>query len=164
MLDRKFLMGTTVIAGLAAMVVAIAPTASFAQTAPAAESEASEDDTEVEALVVTGSRIKRNDFTSAAPIQVITSEQSVLEGLVDTAEIIQSSSVASGSFQANSLLGGYLITGGTNVNTISLRGLGAERTLVPVNGLAFRPRAPAARSARPTLTSFRRRSSIASKS
>lgn len=139
MLDRKFLMGTTVIAGLAAMVVATAPTASFAQTAPAAESEASEEDTEVEALVVTGSRIKRNDFTSAAPIQVITSEQSVLEGLVDTAEIIQSSSVASGSFQANSLLGGYLITGGTNVNTISLRGLGAERTLVLVNGRRLPP-------------------------
>ncbi|MFY8141142.1 MAG: TonB-dependent receptor plug domain-containing protein, partial [Caulobacter sp.] len=133
-----FLMGTTVIAGLAAMVVATAPTASFAQTAPA-ETEASDEEAEVEALVVTGSRIKRSDFTSAAPIQVITSEQSVLEGLVDTAEIIQSSSVASGSFQANSLLGGYLITGGTNVNTISLRGLGAERTLVLVNGRRLPP-------------------------
>jgi iron complex outermembrane receptor protein len=138
MLDRKFLMGTTVIAGLAAMVVATAPTASFAQTAPA-ETEASDEEAEVEALVVTGSRIKRSDFTSAAPIQVITSEQSVLEGLVDTAEIIQSSSVASGSFQANSLLGGYVITGGINVNTISLRGLGAERTLVLVNGRRLPP-------------------------
>ena len=65
MLDRKFLMGTTVIAGLAAMVVATAPTASFAQTAPA-DSQASDEEAEVEALVVTGSRIRRSDFTSAA--------------------------------------------------------------------------------------------------
>jgi len=140
MLDRKVLLGSTVIAGFAAALAVATPAVSWAQTTPpAATTTEEEDDSEVEALVVTGSRIKRNEFTSAAPITVITSEQSTLEGLVDTAEIIQSSSVASGSFQANSMLGGYVITGGTNVNTISLRGLGAERTLVLVNGRRLPP-------------------------
>lgn len=141
MMNRKFLMGSTVIAGFVAALTVAAPTASWAQTAPASTTQAQDeqDDSEVEALVVTGSRIKRNEFTSSAPIQVITSEASTLEGLVDTAEIIQQSSVASGSFQANSLLGGYVITGGVNVNTVSLRGLGAERTLVLLNGRRLPP-------------------------
>jgi len=142
MLNRKFLLGTTVIAGLAAAAVATAPSIASAQSTPSSTQSTSDQDdqeAEVEELVVTGSRIKRNEFTSPAPIQVITSEQSVLEGLVDTAEIIQSSTIASGSFQANSMLGGYVITGGANVNTVSLRGLGAERTLVLVNGRRLPP-------------------------
>lgn len=139
MLHRKILMGTTVIAGLAATIVATAPSLAFAQDTPPPASQETGDASDVEALIVTGSRIKRTEFTSSAPIQIITSEQSTLEGLIDTAEIIQSSSVASGSFQANSLLGGYVITGGVNVNTVSLRGLGAERTLVLLNGRRLPP-------------------------
>jgi len=142
MLNRKFLLGTTVIAGLVAAAAVASPAVSWAQTAPSTQTEptkADDDASEVDALIVTGSRIKRNEFTSAAPIQLITTEQSVLEGLVDTAEIIQGAPIASGSFQANSMLGGYVITGGTNANTISLRGLGAERTLVLVNGRRLPP-------------------------
>lgn len=133
-------MGTTMIVGLTAAMVVASPSLAFAQDAtPPPAAQSSDDVSDVEELVVTGSRIRRNEFTSSSPIQLITSEQSTLEGLVDTAEIIQSSSVASGSFQANSLLGGYVINGGTNVNTVSLRGLGAERTLVLVNGRRLPP-------------------------
>ena len=85
-------------------------------------------------VVVTGSRIARDAFTSTAPIQVITSESAVLEGLVDTAEILQGSTMASGSVQINNSFGGFVIEGGTGVNTISLRGLGAQRSLVLLNG------------------------------
>ncbi|HYE44472.1 MAG TPA: TonB-dependent receptor [Caulobacter sp.] len=144
MLDRKFLLGTTVIAGLAAAAL-VAPTVAMAQpTAPAAQAEEEEDEEEeaegdVSALVITGSRIKRSEFNSAAPIQVITSEQSSLEGLVDTAEILQQSSVASGSFQVNNQLTGFVTDGGPGANTISLRGLGATRTLVLLNGKRVGP-------------------------
>ncbi|CAN7575933.1 TonB-dependent receptor plug domain-containing protein [Caulobacter sp. LjRoot300] len=96
-------------------------------------------DTEVETLVVTGSRIKRTEYTSASPIQVITSEQSTLQGLVDTGDILQKSSAASGSFQSNNLLTGYVITGGENISSVSLRGLGANRTLVLLNGRRLAP-------------------------
>ena len=140
MLDRKFLMGTTVIAGLAAAIAVATPAVSFAQTTPPAATTATDDDdTEVEALVVTGSRIKRSEFTSTAPIQVITAESSTLEGLVDTTEILQQSTLASGSFQVNNMLTGYVVDGGPGVNTISLRGLGANRTLVLLNGRRVGP-------------------------
>jgi iron complex outermembrane receptor protein len=136
MLDRKLLLGTTVIAGFAAALAVATPAVSWAQTAPAATSQADDedDDTEVEALVVTGSRIKRTEFTSPAPVQVITAEQSSLEGLVDTTEILQQSTVASGSFQWNNQLTGFITNGGPGGNSVSLRGLGEQRTLVLLNG------------------------------
>lgn len=133
MLDRKLLLTSSILAGAIAL---SAVPAAFAQTttAPAATS-----DSEVEALIVTGSRIKRNEYTSASPIQVITSEQSTLQGLADTGDILQKSSAASGSFQSNNLLTGYVITGGENISSISLRGLGANRTLVLLNGRRLAP-------------------------
>lgn len=135
MLDRKLLLGTTVIAGFAAALAVATPSVSFAQTTPPASTQTEDDDdTEVEALVVTGSRIKRNEFTSAAPVQVITSEQSSLEGLVDTTEILQQSTLASGSFQWNNQLTGFITSGGPGGNSVSLRGLGEQRTLVLLNG------------------------------
>ncbi|WGM40251.1 TonB-dependent receptor [Caulobacter sp. NIBR1757] len=143
MLDRKFLLGTTLIAGLSAAAL-VAPTVAMAQpaaapaAAPAADDE-DEEEADVSALVITGSRIKRSEFNSSAPIQVITSEQSSLEGLVDTAEILQQSSVAAGSFQVNNQLTGFVTDGGPGANTISLRGLGATRTLVLLNGKRVGP-------------------------
>lgn len=138
MLDRKFLLGTSFIVGLATAAAAL-PTYAMAQPAAPAEEEEDEDDGDVSELVITGSRIKRSEFTSSAPIQVITAEQSTLEGLVDTTEILQQSTVASGSFQVNNQLTGFVTDGGPGANTISLRGLGATRTLVLLNGRRVGP-------------------------
>ncbi|HVY89847.1 MAG TPA: TonB-dependent receptor [Hyphomonadaceae bacterium] len=85
-------------------------------------------------VVITGSRIARDAFTSTAPIQVITAESSTLEGLVDTAEILQGSSLAEGSTQINNTFGNFVVEGGLGINSVSLRGLGAQRTLVLLNG------------------------------
>ncbi len=85
-------------------------------------------------VVITGSRIARDAFTSSAPIQVITAEQTTLEGLVDTGEILQGSSIAQGSLQFNNQFGGFVIEGGPGINSVSLRGLGAQRSLVLLNG------------------------------
>lgn len=137
MLDRKLLLGSTVIAGFAAALAVATPAVSWAQTTPppaSSQSDDEDDDTEVEALVVTGSRIKRSEFTSPAPVQVITAEQSSLEGLVDTTEILQQSTLASGSFQWNNQLTGFITNGGPGGNSVSLRGLGEQRTLVLLNG------------------------------
>lgn len=145
MLDRKFLFGTTVMVGFAAAMIAAAPSAAFAQgtppatTPPAATPPATDEGNTVEALVITGSRIKRSEYTSSAPIQVITAEQSTLEGLVDTTQILQQSTIASGSFQVNNQLTGFVTDGGPGANTISLRGLGATRTLVLLNGRRVGP-------------------------
>ncbi len=117
---------TILSAGLATMAPAYAQDTPAQQ--PAAE-ESGEDD-----IVVTGSRIRRDEFNSSSPIQVITAESATLEGLVDTADIIQGSSIAAGSFQIRNQFGGFVVDGGTGVNTVSLRGLGAQRSLILVNG------------------------------
>ena len=146
---KNRLLATTVVAGLALA----GPSFAWAQTTPANDEQAqqaqpsgdqsdetkAEEASTVEDVVVTGSRIRRNEFTSSAPIQVITSEQSTLEGLVDTTQILQESSVASGSFQTNNQLTGFVTTGGPGANSISLRGLGASRTLVLLNGRRVGP-------------------------
>ncbi|ACT58584.1 TonB-dependent receptor domain-containing protein [Hirschia baltica] len=104
-------------------------------TAPdAVEAPAAEDTKRMDRVVVTGSLLRRDEFTSTSPIQVITAEVATLEGLVDTAEIIQGSSVAAGSVQLNNQFGGFVVEGGTGINSVSLRGLGANRSLVLLNG------------------------------
>ncbi len=85
-------------------------------------------------IVVTGSRLRRDEFTATSPITVINAEEATLEGLVDTADIIQGSTIAAGSVQFNNQFGGFVVEGGTGINSISLRGLGANRSLVLLNG------------------------------
>ncbi len=95
-------------------------------------------DTSMDEIVVTGSRIRRNEFTSPAPVTVITAERSALAGLLSTEEILRGSTVASGQ-QINDSFSGFVTDGGPGANTISLRGLGAQRTLVLVNGKRWAP-------------------------
>jgi iron complex outermembrane receptor protein len=100
------------------------------QPPPETVQPAEEEEDSGDRVVITGSRIARDAFTSTAPIQVITAEASTLEGLVDTAEILQGSSIAAGSTQFNNSFGNFVIEGGPGIASISLRGLGAQRTLV----------------------------------
>jgi len=131
-LNKNLLLGTTVITGVLSM-AAIA----HAQTAPApapAEAPAAQEAQEVEAITVTGSRIRRSEFTAAAPIQVLTAERAEMEGQATLSAVLQNSSLAAGTAQINNQYTGYTVTGGPGVSTISLRGLGANRTLVLLNG------------------------------
>lgn len=101
--------------------------------------DTAEDEDEEEAAAdlgrvqVTGSLIRRAEYSSTSPVQVITAETQAQVGQVSTAEYLQRSSVASGSTQFNNTFNGFVIEGGTGVNSLSLRGLGAQRTLVVLN-------------------------------
>ncbi len=92
----------------------------------------------IEEIVVTGSRIRRDAFTSTSPITVITSETSALAGLLNTAEILQGSTVASGQ-QIDDSFSGFVTDGGPGALSVSLRGFGEQRTLVLVNGKRWGP-------------------------
>ncbi|MCC5869075.1 MAG: TonB-dependent receptor [Gammaproteobacteria bacterium] len=92
----------------------------------------------VDTITVTGSRIRRDEYTSSSPITVITSERTQLAGLLTTEEILQKSTIASGQ-QVNDSFSGFVTDGGAGANAISLRGLGAQRTLVLVNGKRWTP-------------------------
>jgi iron complex outermembrane receptor protein len=91
--------------------------------------------TELDRLTVTGSLIRRVEYDSVSPIQVITADTNVALGQVEAAEFLQTSSIAAGSTQINNQFSGFVIEGGAGVQTVSLRGLGAQRSLVLLNGL-----------------------------
>ena len=111
-------------------VLLVATASVIALMATPAAAQTGEDD-----IVVTGSRIAKSEFTSADPIQIIDVESAKLQGQVQLADILQSTPAAQGSIQITSALSNRVVAnGGNDVQTVSLRGLGAERTLVLING------------------------------
>ena len=106
--------------------------------APSSVAAQSNDDDDIEEIVVTGTLIRGTPIDSASPVGVL--DRSDLEDLGDPSlvNIVRNLGVASGNlgetnqFQANAAEG---------LATINLRGLGAERTLVLLNG-ARQPYAP----------------------
>ena len=124
-----------------AMLGCLYGTTAMAQDAPAqAEAEAQQDDAKkdetktLERITVTGSLLKRLEYDTASPVQVISADVSVDIGQVNTAEFLQKSSVAAGSTQITNQFAGFVVEGGTGVQTVSLRGLGPQRTAVLLNG------------------------------
>ena len=89
-----------------------------------------------DAIVVTGSRIRSvTPFNSPDPIAVLDPEVAKREGRTDLASTLQGSSIAAGSTQVTAALSSNFVTnGGPGAQTIDLRGLGANRTLVLLNG------------------------------
>ncbi|PHZ84422.1 TonB-dependent receptor domain-containing protein [Paremcibacter congregatus] len=114
-----------------------APQATFAQQT-AEEAEA----VEFEEVVVTGSRIRRDVFTSAAPIRVLDVDESRKIGVTSIADMLQRTTMATGQQIGASINTGAGASnaseappdGGVGSANIGLRGLGAARTLVMLNG------------------------------
>jgi outer membrane receptor protein involved in Fe transport len=92
-----------------------------------------------EAIVVTGSRIRRNSYNTGENITVVTRDESIQAGFNSTTDVLLSNSVTSGSAQVNNAFSGFVTDGGPGANTVSLRGLGPTRTLVLLNGRRIAP-------------------------
>ena len=92
----------------------------------------------LEEVIVTGSRLKRDTFTSIAPLQVITAQISREAGLIDPSSILQESTAATGQ-QIDLTFGGFVLDNGPGASTVSLRGLGESRTLVLIDGRRIAP-------------------------
>ncbi len=90
-------------------------------------------------MVVSGSRIKRDNFSSAAPVTIIRNEDAVSAGFTSTAQVLQSTAITGGQGQINNAYGGFVTDGGPGANTIGLRGLGPTRSLVLLNGRRMAP-------------------------
>ncbi len=109
---------------------------------PSLEVRAEEEDSIVEEVVVTGSRLKRDQYSSASPLQVLEVDKARQMGISSIAELLQRATVANGAqvdATLNSNAGNSNATeappsGGVGSSNINLRGLGPERTLVMVNG------------------------------
>ena len=86
----------------------------------------------LEEVVVTGSRIKRSDTSSISPITVLTEEDLAVSGNLTLENFIQDMpSVNGGDFGAG------VNNGNPGIASVSLRGLGPNRTLALVNGKRF---------------------------
>lgn len=99
------------------------------------DAAAAEDEEQVEEVIVTGSRIRRSDFSSTNPMDIVSADEAAVQGYSDISSLLRSSTVAAGSPQVTAATStAYVENGGAGVETLSLRGLGANRTLVLLNG------------------------------
>lgn len=108
----------------------------FVSPVQAQDTAAEEEEFEevIEQITVTGSRIKRDStFTSTSPLAVIDGEQGFQLGAIDTASLLRLSTSVSGQ-QIDSSFSGFTVDGGPGAETIALRGLGPERTLILMDG------------------------------
>jgi outer membrane receptor protein involved in Fe transport len=102
------------------------------QTGPV---EASQDAGE-ENIIVTGSRIPQPNLTATSPVTVVNSQEVRLTGTTRAEDLINSLP------QAFATQGANIANGSTGTATLNLRGLGARRTLVLVNGRRLLPGDP----------------------
>ena len=93
----------------------------------------------LETIIVTGSRIPRTSLTAVSPVTIVNRDEIKLEGATNLEEVLNQLP------QVNPSQGEFVSAGATGTATVDLRGLGAVRTLVLVNG----HRAHAGRSAVP---------------
>jgi iron complex outermembrane receptor protein len=89
-------------------------------------------------ITVTGSRIVRDTYSSISPLQVLTTENQQAVGAFDPAQILQRAEAASG-VQIDATFQGFVLNNGPGSQTINLRGVGANRTLVLANGRRLAP-------------------------
>ena len=87
-------------------------------------------------IIVTGSRIPRSNLVAVSPTTVIDGKEVKLQGAVLVEQLINSLP------QTAPDQGSFISNGATGTSTVDLRGLGAGRTLVLVNGRRLLPGDP----------------------
>jgi iron complex outermembrane recepter protein len=118
---RERLLASSILGGAALLAAAVASPAAAQQAKAAA-------DTEVEGIVVTGSRIVRQDYVAESPIVTVAQEAIEATGDVTLERLFTQlpQVLVSNGAQVNN--------GGNGQVNISLRGIGQTRTLVLVDG------------------------------
>ncbi|KKO47389.1 TonB-dependent receptor [Arsukibacterium ikkense] len=110
----------------------------LAAGAVSAQTETEEEEAKAEKterIQVLGSRIRTDGLDSATPVTIISAEIAKDQGLSTLGELLRTSTIAAGSSQLISALSvGFVTAGGAGNESISMRGLGANRTLVLLNG------------------------------
>ncbi len=104
------------------------------------------DDQVLEEIITTGSKLRRDAFSSISPVQVIGAQDSIKVGTVDVTQMIAESPFVfgtqlDGSTNAGSTTGAVegVPASGPGSATVALRGLGPERTLLLINGRRLSP-------------------------
>lgn len=128
-IDKKKLFRTILLGSTAAAVSGVA----FGASGVAFAQDDDEDDEDTEVVFVTSSRIPRQDLVANSPVAVVGAEEIALTGQVKVGELLNDlPQVVPGLSSVNNNPSGA-------INTIDLRGLGFNRTLVLVNGRRWIP-------------------------
>ncbi len=131
---RDRLLATSVLASAAAVLAG--PAMAAAAAAPAAGANA-----EVSEIVVTGTRIPTPNLTSVAPVTSVTAADIKAQGVTRVEDLINSLP------QAFAAQGSMVSNGSNGTATVNLRGLGAARTLVLIDGKRVQPGNPTSAAA-----------------
>ena len=115
--NRQRLLATSMIAGFAVMAAAV----------PAVAQDASQD-AQLDEIVVTGSRIPQANLVTTSPVTQVTGED------IDVAGVTRVEDLVNQLPQAFAAQNSTVSNGATGTATVSLRNLGATRTLVLVDG------------------------------
>ncbi|WP_428311182.1 TonB-dependent receptor domain-containing protein [Hydrocarboniphaga sp.] len=107
----------------------------YAQEGPATTPATSEESTDLGAIEVTGSRLRRVDTETASPVYTIDRAAIEASGVTTLGELLQEMPSISGAATNPQVNNG----GGDGAATVSLRGLGSERTLTLLNGRRLGP-------------------------
>lgn len=119
--------GRGVLVASVSLVALATPWAAYAQAQTVPENEA----TQVEEIVVTGSRLQRSGLDAPTPTMALTAEVLEAKAIVNVADILnEMPQVATGLSNANT---SYSF-GNIGLNQVNLRNLGVRRTLTLVNG------------------------------
>lgn len=118
---------------LAAASGAAIMTAAFAANSAHAQEAAAEASSEVEALVVTGTRIVNSGFAAPTPVSVLSAAALQATAATNIADAVNRLPALSGSTTPRTLTSN-ISSGALGVNRLNLRSLGAGRTLVLMDG------------------------------
>lgn len=131
-LSSRLLLSTAISLG-ASLALAGAASAQEDPVALDPSVEQAEDDVSTQdKVVVTGSRIQRTDLASVGPLSVIDDQEIYDTGITNVEELLQTQSFSAGF--AGNANAAYWVSGGWGTAQVNLRGLGANRTLVLLNG------------------------------
>ncbi|MGV9007162.1 MAG: TonB-dependent receptor domain-containing protein [Brevundimonas sp.] len=133
LLKRKYLFGTTILAGVLA---ASAP--AFAQSSTqlpgvTVQGQSDRDATQVEEVVITGSRIRRDPTNAPTPLIQVSRETLLTAGQTTMIDYLATLPALANSVVPTDTTGSNLNDGG--LSFANLRSLGSNRTLVLIDGL-----------------------------
>ncbi len=107
-----------------------------AALAGALPAQAQQEESTIQEVVVTGSRIAQPGLTTVSPVTAVSSDTVKLEGITRVEDLINNLPQAFADF------GGNVSNGATGAATVNLRNLGSQRTLVLVNSRRLMPGDP----------------------
>lgn len=131
--SRRILSGRAVLLCAAALPGVLQVSAANAQTTTEAVEEQPAEGDAPKVITVTGSRIARDGYDAPTPVNVVTEAELDAEPQANIGDYVSTLPAVRGS-QSSSTNSGSLSNGQAGIATINLRNLGANRTLILIDG------------------------------